>query len=163
MSIINRLLFTAILLSGWILFAISNRFFSINKISAMPGDTSNTINNSSAPTVYQNSGFNNDPLQNQIQSELYSSISTGMTYAEVSSILGWEGVLIYENNTDGGAETIETKVYRWNQGNVNLGNIVSDEGINKSNINHDESLILEFQNDILIELNFSERNLYLSE
>ena len=156
----NRLLFIAISIAGWILFTVANRGFFWHKISAMPSNVLHNTNNSSIPIVQHNLGWQEDSLQNQVQSELYSSISTGMSYAEVSSILGWSGVLVYENNINDDEEAIQTKVYRWNYDNAYLNNIDSDELINKKSINNDEHLILEFQNDILIELNFSDRNLY---
>ena len=58
-------------------------------------------------------------LQNQIQSELYNSISSCMTYEEVSSIIGWEGVLIYEYEVDDSGESIQTQVYQWNYEDIN--------------------------------------------
>lgn len=126
----------------------------------MPRNTSTSITDPSEPTIQQNSGFENDPLPNQIQSELFSSVARGMSYAEVSSIIGWEGVLIYESNIDDGGEVIQTKVYRWNADDLHLDNIASDEPTRKNNIDPNKSLILEFQNDVLIELDFSNQNLY---
>ena len=154
----NRLLFIAIALAGWILFTVANRGFFLHKISAMPSKTLNNTNSSSVPTIQQNLGLKGN-LQNQIQSELYSSISIGMSYAEVSSILGWPGILIYQNNVDDGGETIQTKVYRWNDNEAYLDNTTDYESINKVKISSNENLILKFQNDILIEID-SGRNLY---
>lgn len=158
MSIITRLLLGAILLSGWLLLAVFNRYLAIDKILAMPRNTSDNISNLPASTIEQNSNFNDDPLQNQIQSELYNSISSGMTYAEVSSIIGWEGILIYENKVREGERTIHIKVYRWNYQEGHLGNIVSEDSM--ENETENRNLVLEFQNDILLEQNFSDRNLY---
>ncbi|MEL6928498.1 MAG: hypothetical protein AAFO95_07680 [Cyanobacteria bacterium J06600_6] len=158
----NRLLFMAIALAGWILFTAINRGFFFGKLLAMPGNISNGINNSSETAIAQNADLIiiNDPLQDQLKSELYSSISTGMSYAEVSSILGWEGILIYESSISDREEVIQTKVYRWNFDDLGLDNIAPDKPIGKKNTDPGENIILEFQNDILIELNFSEQNLY---
>ena len=153
----NRLLFTAIVLAGWILFAAINRGSFFSNISATPINTSNSIDNS-LPTI-GHSDLKEDSLQNQIQSELYNSISTGMSYAEVSSIIGWEGTLIYENNINDGLKPITIKVYRWNLDDVYSDSLTSNELVNKNNAHLNNYLILEFQNNILIELN-SSQNIY---
>ena len=156
----NRLLFIAIALAGWMLFAVANRSLFSSQISAMPGQINvNNSNTSLVPQVRQNSG-SSDELQGRIQAELYSAISTGMSYAEVSSILGWSGILIYENIVEHGEEAIQIAVYSWNYDDVYFDNTVTDEEINNSKIYRDRKLTVEFQNDIAVELDFSEPNLY---
>lgn len=162
----NRLVFSVILLLGWIIFIAIDRGFFSDKISAMPRNTINNsninnLNNSPAPSIRQDLGIEDDRLrnknlQNQIQSELYNSISSGMTYEEVSSIIGWEGVLIYEYEVDDGGESIQTQVYQWNYEDINSTDTTSIFSERAGIINPYWNLTLEFQNDLLVDQTFSD-------
>lgn len=148
----KHLIIAAIFLLGWIIFwIISHRSFFLNKTSAQPINTTIQFGNSPRSSIRQNLGIGLDSLQLQIQSELYNSISTGMSYEEVSSIIGWKGVLLYEYEYNNGLETIYTKVYQWNSGDLNsLNNISARGGV----LNPYASITLEFQNDLLVDRPF---------
>ncbi|WP_341997701.1 hypothetical protein [Chlorogloeopsis sp. ULAP02] len=91
----------------------------------------------------QQTGFQS----NQIKQDLYNSISTGMTYAEVRSIIGWDGVLIYQNEINFAGGKIREKIYQWN----NYGVYSTDnESQTIDDPNPYWSVTLQFQNDILI-------------
>ena len=154
----NRLVLSAILLFGWIILVAINRGSFFSKISAMPQNNINSLDNSPAPTIDRNLGteYRDDSLQNQIRSELYNSISSGMSYEEVSSIIGWKGVLIYENKINNGEEVIITKVYQWNYDDIYTNNNVSADFERSRIVNPDKNLTLEFQDNVLIEQTFSD-------
>lgn len=118
------------------------------------------LDNSPAPTIDRNLGteYRDDSLQNSIRSELYNSISLGMTYEEVSSIIGWKGVLIYESEVNNGGKVIRTKVYQWNHDELNLNN-TSLTSSDKKWRNLDRDLTLEFQDNILIDNTHSDLEL----
>ena len=151
----NRLVFSAILLFGWIIFVAINRGFFSNKISVMAQNTINSSGNSPAPTIDRNLGnLKDDSLQHQIRSELYNSISPGMSYQEVSSIIGWKGVLVYESEVDRGGEIIRTKVYQWNYDDLYSNSTLSANSETRlDNLYH--NLTLEFQDNVLTDSNFS--------
>ena len=134
-----------------------NRYFALDPTSAMPpgAGNSNNINlsNSPAPTITVEDDLAKEPsLQEQIRSQLYNSISTGMTYEEVSSIIGWQGVLVYQTQVNLSGKAIETKVYQWNYDDV-YSHTVPTNNFEKDRIIHPyQNLTLEFQNNILIEL-----------
>ena len=158
----NRIFFSVILLFGWFLFIVLNRGYFFNRLFAMPRNTidNNELTNSSVPSIrrdlgIQDSNIQNKNLQNQIQSELYDSISSGMSYKEISSIIGWDGVLIYENEVWDGDETIRTKVYQWNNEDINSTDTTSINSERSGIINPYWNLTLEFQNDLLIDRSFS--------
>ena len=69
-----------------------------------------------------------------------------MSYDEVRSILGWDGILIYENNIDSPDGQIHEKIYQWNDQDVYL----TDYESQRADINPYWSVTLRFQNDILI-------------
>lgn len=157
----NRLVFSGILISGWIVFVAVNRNFFFGQLSAMPGDTINNSSNFPTPTIDRDLGIEDNKLQdrnlqNQIQSELYDSISSGMSYKEVSSIIGWSGVLVYENEVKNGGEIIQTKVYQWNHEDVYSTDTTSINSERAGIINPYGTLTLEFQDDILVEKTFSD-------
>ena len=74
-----------------------------------------------------------------------------MSYEEVSSIIGWKGVLLYEYEYNDGLETVYTKVYQWNSGDLNSLNSISARG---GVLNPYASITLEFQNDLLVDRPF---------
>ncbi len=154
------LLFLGILISGWIVFIAINRGFFFNQLLAMPGDIINNSSNFPAPTIDRDLGIEDSKLQdeniqNQIQSELYDSISSGMSYEEVSSIIGWSGILIYENEVKDGGEIIQTKVYQRDHEDVYSTDTTSINSERTGIINSYGTLTLEFQDDILVETTFS--------
>ena len=159
----NRLVFSVIFLLGWIIFIALDRGFFFDKLSAMPRNTinNNNINNSPAPSINRDLGIEehsrqNNNLQNQLQSELYNSISSGMSYEDVRSIIGWDGVLIYENEVSNGEELIQTRVFQWNYEDVYATDPTSINSDRAGIINPNWNLTLEFQNDLLIERAFSD-------
>ena len=154
----NRLVLSAILLFGWIILVAINRGSFFSKISAMPQNNINSLDNSPAPTIDRNLGteYRDDSLQNQIRSELYNSISSGMSYEKVSSIIGWKGVLIYENKINNGGKVIRTKVYQWNYDDIYTNNNTAADFKRSRIVNPDKNLTLEFQDNILIEQTFSD-------
>ena len=156
MYFINRLFIAAILLSGWFVFVVINRGFFAKKISAMPQNNLNNLGNSPAPTIDRNLGveYREDDLQSQIRSELYNSISPGMTYEEVSSIIGWKGVLIYDSEVGNRGETVRTKVYQWNYEDFDPNNSFSISSERKWGDLY-KNLTLEFQDNILIDRTFT--------
>ncbi len=70
-----------------------------------------------------------------------------MSYDEVRSMIGWDGILIYENNIDSVDGQIREKIYEWNNQDVYLTDYESKRA---DIINPYWSLTLRFQNDILI-------------
>jgi hypothetical protein len=86
-------------------------------------------------------------LSSEIRENLYNSISTGMSYDEVRSILGWDGILIYENNIDSADGQIHEKIYQWNNQDFYLTDYESQRA---DVINPYWSFTLRFQNGILI-------------
>jgi hypothetical protein len=139
-----------------------DRGFFFSQIAAMPGNTinNNDINNFPAPSIREDLGSEENDLQqdnpqNQIQSDLYNSISSGMSYEEVSSIIGWDGVLLYENEINNGGKIIQTRVYQWNNEDVSSINSTSDTSERGGSSNLYWNITLEFQDNILINKAFS--------
>jgi hypothetical protein len=89
----------------------------------------------------------NETRLNEIKQELYDSISVGMTYEQVIAIIGWDGVLIYENNIDAADGKIHEQVYQWNNQNIYS---TEDEVQKPVDMSLYGSMILKFQNNILI-------------
>ncbi len=134
----------AVALLAWVAFIYSHRVVSIAQM----------------PTFFMNSMFkvfNQNPhdtiqiqqrnLPSEIREKLHNSISTGMSYNEVRSIIGWDGILIYENNIDFADGQIHEKIYQWNNQDVYLTDYESPR---TDDMNPYWSLTLRFQNDILI-------------
>jgi hypothetical protein len=88
-----------------------------------------------------------DSRSNQINQDLYNSISTGMTYAEVRAIIGWDGVLIYQNEINFAGGKIREKIYQWNNYDIYSSD---NESQTVDDPNPYWSITLQFQNDILI-------------
>ena len=163
----NHLFFTISIISIATLTLVIQRGFFSDKISAMTPNIgySTGLDNSPAPTIDRNLVEENS-LQQQIPTQLYNSISAGMTYEEVSSIIGWEGVLIYETQIDLGARVVTSKVYQWNYDDFNWSNTVStttqDNRLQKngaSSLNLYQNLTLEFQDNVLTEFPVVENKL----
>ena len=140
---IRRFIFILIILLVWISVVQSDRYFN-HSISAMPPGIGHSNSNLSAPAEVVIESDLTDPGLNRSR---YSSIATGMTYQEVSSIIGWEGILIYQDRVNIGGKAIETKVYQWNDVDSRIvSNRFSKE------IDPYRNLTLEFQDDVLVEL-----------
>lgn len=137
-------IFLAIVLFAWIAFIYSHRVFSIiHKPTFFMNSMSKVFNQNTDDNI-QIQQMN---LSSEIRENLYNSISTGMSYDEVRSIIGWDGILIYENNIDSVDGQIHEKVYEWNNQDVYLTDYESKRA---DIINPYWSLTLRFQNDILI-------------
>ncbi|MGB5631986.1 MAG: hypothetical protein WBM86_04290 [Waterburya sp.] len=153
----KHLAISAILLLGWILFwIISNRNFFITKIFAQPINHSIQFGNSPGSSIREDLRIELDNIPRQTRSELYKSISSGMSYEEVTSIIGWEGVLIYDYEVNDGGETIQTKVYQWNYEDIYSTNSTSGSSERVGVVNPYSNLTLEFQNDLLVDKTFSD-------
>ena len=142
---IRRFIFVLIILLVWIIVVQSDRYN--HSISAMPSGIGHSSNLSDPAEVIIESDLTEDPSPQKIRSQLYSNISTGMTYEEVSSIIGWQGILIYQTKVNVGGKAIETKVYQWND--LDAG-IISNLG--KEIVDPYRNLTLEFQDNVLVEL-----------
>jgi hypothetical protein len=158
----NRLVFSVILLLAGIIFIFFDRGFFFSQIVAMPGNRTNNndINNFTAPSIREDLGIEENSLQkdnpqNQIQSDLYNSISSGMSYEEVSSIIGWDGVLLYENEIKNGGKIIQIKVYQWNKEDVYSIDSTSNNSERVGSSNLYWNITLEFQDNLLINKAFS--------
>ncbi len=77
-----------------------------------------------------------------------------MTYEEVSSIIGWEGVLVYENEIDNSGEKIQIKAYQWNYEDIYSTDITSIDSNRAGILNPYWTITLEFQDNLLVEQNF---------
>ena len=84
----KHLIISAIFLLGWIIFwIISNRSSFTNKASAQLINNSIQFGNSPTSSVREDLRIELDNIQRQVRSELYNSISSGMSYEEVKSII----------------------------------------------------------------------------
>ncbi|MCC5620829.1 hypothetical protein [Nostoc sp. CHAB 5715] len=135
-------IFLAVALLVWIAFIYSPRVFSITQMPTFFINMCKVFNQNTNETI-QIKQIN---LSSKIRENLYNSISTGMSYDEVRSILGWDGILIYENNIDSADGQIHEKIYQWNNQDVYL----TDYESQREDINPYWSVTLRFQNDILI-------------
>lgn len=98
----------------------------------------------------------NETKPNEIREELYDSISVGMTYEQVIAIIGWDGVLIYENDIDTADGKIHEQVYQWNNQGIYTSNNNEQKLGDRSIYNRSiySSIKLRFQNDILVNKSF---------
>ena len=136
-------IFLAVALLAWIAFIYSHRVFSITQMPTFFINSIFKVFNQNTNETIQIQQIN---LSSEIRENLYNSISTGMSYDEVRSILGWDGILIYENNIDSADGQIHEKIYQWNNPDVYL----TDYESQREDINPYWSVTLRFQNDILI-------------
>ncbi|MEH1838964.1 MAG: hypothetical protein V7L20_09395 [Nostoc sp.] len=136
-------IFLAVALLAWIAFIYSHRVFSITQMPTFFINSIFKVFNQNTNETIQIKQIN---LSSEIRENLYNSISTGMSYDEVRSILGWDGILIYENNIDSADGQIHEKIYQWNNQDVYL----TDYESHREDINPYWSVTLRFQNDILI-------------
>jgi hypothetical protein len=98
--------------------------------------------------IQQNTEMMETSFKTQIRQDLYNSIFIGMSYNEVSAIVGWDGVLIYENHVDEMSMKTHEQVYLWNYDQINPNSY-------KSQVTGGENLYwsvtLNFQDNILVE------------
>ena len=137
------LILLAVALLAWIAFIYSHRVFSITQMPTFFMNSMFKVFNQNTNETIQIKQIN---LSSEIRGNLYNSISTGMSYDEVRSILGWDGILIYENNIDSADGQIHEKIYQWNNQDVYL----TDYESQRADINPYWSVTLRFQNNILI-------------
>ncbi|WP_375512184.1 hypothetical protein [uncultured Nostoc sp.] len=128
---------------AWIAFIYSPRVFYITQMPTFFINSMLKVFNQNTNKTIQIQQIN---FSSEIRENLYNSISTGMSYDEVRSILGWDGILIYENNIDSADGQIHEKIYQWNNQDVYLTDYESQRG----DINPYWSVTLIFQNNILI-------------
>ncbi|MDZ8225345.1 hypothetical protein [Nostoc sp. ChiVER01] len=136
-------IFLAVALLTWIAFIYFHRFVSMAPMPTLFINYMFKVFNQNTNETIQLKQIN---LSSEIRGNLYNSISTGMSYDEVRSILGWDGILIYENNIDSPDGQIHEKIYQWNNQDVYL----TDYESQRADINPYWSVTLRFQNDILI-------------
>ena len=86
-------------------------------------------------------------IKSPIKHQLYNSISEGMSYDEVRSILGWDGVLIYKNDINYGDTHIDEKIYQWNNQDIYSTDYKYQ---NVGEMNPYWSVTLQFQNNSLV-------------
>ena len=137
------LILLAVALLAWIAFIYSHRVFYINQ---MPPFFMNSMFKVFNQNTNENIPIKQINLSSEIRENLYNSISTGMSYDEVRSILGWDCILIYENNIDSADGQIHEKIYQWNNQDVYL----TDYESQREDIDLYWSVTLRFQNDILL-------------
>ncbi|MEH1942514.1 MAG: hypothetical protein V7L01_20175 [Nostoc sp.] len=137
-------IFLAVVLLAWIAFKYSPRVLYLNQ---MPIFSTNSMFKVFNQNPYNNIQIQQRNLSSEIRENLYNSISPGMSYDEVRSIIGWDGILIYENNIDSPDGQIHEKFYQWNDGDVYLSDYESQRA---DVINPYWSVTLRFQNNILI-------------
>ncbi|MEH1834836.1 MAG: hypothetical protein V7L29_22935 [Nostoc sp.] len=134
----------AVALLAWIVFNYSSRVIFMNHTSIFFVNSMSKVFNQNP---HDNIKIQQINLSSEIRENLYNSISPGMSYDEVRSIIGWDGILIYENNIDSADGQIHEKFYQWNNEDVYLTDYESPRA---DIINPYWSVILRFQNDILI-------------
>ncbi len=141
---------------GWIAFIYSHKdFFS----KQFPFFSANSISSLSIQNVSQHLSqrFPNPKIEirnrdfidskPQIRQNLYNSISEGMSYDEVRSIIGWDGVLIYTNEIDYGGRKIKEKIYQWNNQDIYSTNYDPQRA---GDLNPYWSVTLQFQDGALV-------------
>ncbi|PSB01725.1 hypothetical protein [Merismopedia glauca] len=138
------LFFSSLLLCALVVSAASN------KVSLMKHQHTwwaNSVCNICLPTNSNNSNFKQRILPPELRNTLYNSISIGMSYDEVRAIIGWDGILIYENEIDSPEGQIHEKIYQWNNEDIYLDD---DSLPTTDEKNSYWSVTLQFQNNILI-------------
>jgi hypothetical protein len=137
-------IFLAVVLLAWVAFKYSHRVLYLNQMSIFSTNSMFKVFNQN---THNNIQIQQRNLSSEIRENLYNSISPGMSYDEVRSIIGWDGILIYENNIDLPDGQIHEKFYQWNNQDVFLSD---DESQRADIINPYWSVTLRFQNGILI-------------
>lgn len=139
----------SVAISGWIAFIYSHKDFLFKQL---PSFSANSILNLSDRRLSNRIPSQKIEIQNrdfkpQIRENLYNSISEGMSYDEVRSIIGWDGVLLYTNDIDYGGRKIKEKIYQWNNQDVYSTNYESQRA---GDLNPYWSVTLQFQDDALV-------------
>ena len=142
----------SVAISGWIAFIYSHKDFLFKQL---PSFSANSILNLSDRRLSNRIPGQKIEIQNrdfrdfkpQIRENLYNSISEGMSYDEVRSIIGWDGVLLYTNDIDYGGRKIKEKIYQWNNQDVYSTNYDSQRA---GDLNPYWSVTLQFQDDALV-------------
>ena len=131
-------------LSGWVAFLYSQTDFFIWQLS---DENTNSLFKFANLNYPQNIQIRKLNIQSPIKRQLYNSISEGMSYDEVRSIIGWDGVLIYKNDINYGDTPINEKIYLWNNQDIYSSQYKSQ---NAGEINPYWSVTLQFQNNTLV-------------
>jgi hypothetical protein len=141
------LILLSILLLAWIVSVSSHRIFLMERKPTLVMNSMFDIFPPSFPHPHRKIYREDRGLPSEIKQDLYNSISTGMSYDEVRAIVGWDGILIYENDINTAQGRIREKVYQWN-----YEDIYDSQGTSQTpdNLNLYWSVTLQFQNDILI-------------
>lgn len=142
----------SVAISGWIAFIYSHKDFFFKKLPSFSANSTLNLSDRRLPDripgqkiEIQNRDFRNS--KPQIRENLYNSISEGMSYDEVRSIIGWDGVLLYTNDIDYGGRNIKEKIYQWNNEDVYYSNNHSQRA---GDLNPYWSVTLQFQDDALV-------------
>ena len=137
---------------GWIAFIYSHKDFFFKQLPSFSANSIFSLSNrrlsQRLPTQkieIQNRDFRD--LKPQIRRDLYNSISEGMSYDQVRSIIGWDGVLIYTNDIDYGGRQIREKIYQWNNQDIYSTNYDPQRA---GDLNPYWSVTLQFQDDALV-------------
>ncbi|MBV6625354.1 MAG: hypothetical protein KI793_20900 [Rivularia sp. (in: Bacteria)] len=136
----------SVALSGWIALFYSQRVFLNKEFSSLAINSLFQLSNRKSRQT-QKFKIRQINIQSLINQQLYNSISEGMSYDEVRSIIGWDGVLIYKNNINLGDTHINEKIYQWNNQDIYANNYNAQ---NVGDINPYWSVTLQFQNNNLI-------------
>lgn len=136
---------------GWVAFIFSHKDFFFKQFPHFSGNsTFNLLNQFPQKKIeINNRNFSNS--QPRIRRDLYNSVSEGMSYDEVRSVIGWDGVLIYTNEFDYGGRVIKEKIYQWNNQDIYSRNYDSQKA---GDLNPYWSVTLQFQDDALVGKNF---------
>jgi hypothetical protein len=141
------LILLSILLLAWMVSISSYRFFLMDRKPTLIMNSMFDIFPPNLPYPHRKIEREDRGLPSEIKQDLYNSISTGMSYNEVRAIVGWDGILIYENDINTAQGQIREKVYQWNHEDIYDTQGTSQ---NPDNANLYWSVTLQFQNDILI-------------
>ena len=146
----------SVAISGWIAFIYSHKDFFFKQLPSFSANSTLSLSNrrlsQRLPTQkieIQNRDFRDS--KPQIRRDLYNSISEGMSYDEVRSIIGWDGVLIYTSDLDYGGGEIKEKIYQWNNQDVYSTNYNSQRA---GDLNPYWNVTLQFQDDALVGKSF---------
>jgi hypothetical protein len=143
------LLLLSIILLAWMVSASSYRStLTDQKPSLFLNSTFNIFPQFFQPNSPKKIEIQDRNLPSEIRQDLYNSISTGMSYDQVRAIIGWDGILIYENDIDTAEGKIRETVYQWNNEDI-YHNDDRYESIDPIGLYW--NVTLQFQNNILIQ------------
>ena len=151
-------IFLSVAIFGCIAFIYSHKDFFFKQFPPFSANSTFSFSNRLFPNRQIPGQIPTKPIQTQnrrykpqIRRDLYNSISEGMSYDEVRSIIGWDGVLIYTNNLDYSGKAIEEKIYQWNDRDT-FSPTYNPQGA--GDLNPYWSVTLQFQDDALIGKSF---------